>query len=157
MNDNHLRDRLNQTLLVKLLPGAIRPSFVDLLEEHGMPGKIAAGETVFTRGETNTDLGCIILDGVVKITLADGQVRYLEAPEILGEVQLFTPQAQRTATVESVTGNAVLTFEWHDLGAAVREAFSNDALQSLRDAIHESARMREQNLLDTLPDSAKRE
>ena len=108
---------------------------------------LAPGQVLFKIGETNTDQGLLFLEGALKITRADGEVRYLESPDIMGEVQLFTPQAERTATVEVVFGGPVLTFAWHDLGAAAQKEFDADELAKLRELIKHSASMREKDIL----------
>ena len=110
---------------------------------------MTAGNTLFTLGESDTDRGCAVLDGLVKVTTSDGTSRHLEGPEILGEVQLFTPLAKRTATVQVVVGGTMLAFEWHELGKLAQDRFTKVELAALRDAISHSANLREDNLLDT--------
>ncbi len=77
----------------------------------------------------------------------------MDAPDILGEVQLFTPQAERTATVEIVFGGPALTFCWRDLGAKAQAGFSPEELSQLREIIRHSAAIREPNVLGETPDA----
>ena len=154
MHPQDVLNKLHETSLVKLLPPEMRGPFVGQLLDRAEHETYAAGAVVFRRGEAETDMGVIFLEGMVRITLADGQQRYLEAPEIMGEVQLFTLNAQRTATVECVIGGPVLEFGWHDLGAAIRKTFTPEQLDILRDCIEHSAQTREQNMLDTPPPDA---
>jgi hypothetical protein len=151
MHPREVLDKLHETPLVKLLPPEMRGPFVGQLLDRAQHETYAAGATVFTRGESETDMGVIFLEGMVRVTLADGQQRYLEAPEIMGEVQLFTPNAHRSATVECVVGGAVLEFGWHDFGTSIRLAFTPEQLDTLRECIKHSAKTREQNLLDSPP------
>lgn len=151
MHPQDVLNKLHETPLVKLLPPEMRGPFVGQLLDRAQHETYAAGATVFKRGEAETDMGIIFLEGMVRVTLADGQQRYLEAPEIMGEVQLFTRNANRTATVECVVGGPVLEFGWHDLGAAIRETFTQEQLDILRDCIEHSAKTREQNMLDEPP------
>jgi CRP-like cAMP-binding protein len=109
-----------------------------------------SGDLLFKLGDRNTDEGLFILEGAVKVTRANGDVRFLEAPDVLGEVQLFAPGAERTATVEVVYGGAVLRFSWRELGAKAKSIFSAAELAELRRAIRESADAREKNLLKSL-------
>lgn len=154
MHPQDVLNKLHETPLVKLLPPEMRGPFVGQLLDRAAHETYAAGATVFRRGESETDMGVIFLEGMVRVTLADGQQRYLEAPEILGEVQLFTPNAHRSATVECVVGGPVLEFGWHDLGTAIRNTFTPEQLETLRDCIKHSAKTREQNMLDQPPSGA---
>jgi len=151
MHPQDVLNKLHETPLVKLLPPEMRGPFVGQLLARAQHESYAAGATVFKRGESETDMGVIFLEGMVRVTLADGQQRYLEAPEILGEVQLFTPNANRSATVDCVVGGAVLEFGWHDLGTSIRETFTSAQLDTLRECIKHSAKTREQNMLDAPP------
>lgn len=142
--------KAHQTLLVKILPEHMRDRFVDILLSISDSKPVSPGEVLFRLGERNVDRGCFMLDGALKVTRADGEVRYSEAPAILGEVQLFSPNAERTATVEVVYGGPALNFKWQELGARAQEEFSQEELAELRDAIKHLAGMREQNLLRSL-------
>lgn len=150
MLESRIPECIRDTVLVCLLPEPMRRKFVDLILSVAKRTEIAPGQVLFTLGETDTDRGFLFLEGALKITRSDGTVRYQESPDILGEVQLFTPQARRSATVEVVYGGTALTFAWHELGAAAKEAFNADELAELRKAIQRSATMREQNMLTSL-------
>ncbi len=147
MDTNQVRSKIHKTLLVKLLPESMSERFIDMLLAVSEHGTIEPGQVLFKLGETNTDQGLLFLEGALKITRADGDVRYIESPDILGEVQLFTPQAERTATVEVVFGGPVLTFTWHDLGAAAQKEFDAGELAQLRELIKHTASMREKDIL----------
>lgn len=134
----------------------MRDRFIDMLLSVSEEDGVVAGQILFTIGETNVDQGCLILEGAVKVTLADHVVKYMEAPDLLGEVQLFMPQAKRTATVEVVFGGPILRFKWHDLGSLAKHEFSGDELEEFRDIVKHSATLREKNMLDSL-DPRKRE
>ena len=96
--------------LVSFLPASMCDRFISALLDVAQEDETRSGDVLFTLGERNTDEGVFILEGAVKITRANGDVRYIEAPDILGELQLFTPGGERTATVETVYGGAVLRF-----------------------------------------------
>ena len=147
MDQDQIRNRITQTLLVKLLPQPMQDRFIELLLSVSEQGQVTSGETLFKRGDTNTDQACLILEGMLKVTRGDGEIRYIEAPDILGEVQLFKPQAERTATVDVVIGGPTLTFKWHDLGGAAKKQFSDDEMAALRETIMHSASIRERNIL----------
>lgn len=150
MNERQIQHKIGETMLVNLLPEPMRDRFVKLIISVSDQAELSPGDVLYTIGETDTDQGCLILAGALKITRSDGTVRYLESPDVIGELQLFSPQTRRTANVEVVFGGAALLFEWRELGAAAKEAFNPEELAELRKAIKHSAAMREKNLLDSL-------
>lgn len=148
MDEDQIRSKVRQTILLKLLPVPMQDRFIEILLAVSEQGQVSSGETLFKCGEMNADQGCLILEGMLKVTRGDGDLRYIEAPDILGEVQLFKPQAERTATVDVVLGGPVLTFQWHALGAAAKKVFSDDEMAALRETIVHSASSRERDILE---------
>lgn len=143
------------TPLAGRLSDTMRQRFVDAVLEVSQSDEARAGETLFRIGDKNTDEGVFFLEGAVKVTRASGQVLYFEAPDVLGEVQLFSPSAERTATVETVYGGTLLRFSWKELGAAAKAAFTAEELAALREAIRDTAAAREKNLLTSLASRPK--
>ncbi len=150
MEPKRILKSIQNTPLVGALPEEMRKRFADLILEVAQAGEAESGEVLFRLGEKNTDEGIFFLEGAVKVTRANGEVRYLEAPDVLGEVQLFAPSSERTATVETVYGGAVLRFSWRELSAEAKAVFSPAELAALREAIRDSADARERNLLTSL-------
>ncbi len=147
MDPSEIPPKVRETLLVSRLPEPMRDRFVELLLSVSSEGEVTPGEVLFRIGDTSNDQGCLYISGALKITRADGEVRYIDGPDIVGEVQLFTPQAARTATVEVVFGGPALYFEWQELGAEAQDIFTPEELAKLRETIKECARMREQRLV----------
>lgn len=141
---------IGATPLTARLPEPMRGRFVELVIEVAQADDATAGEVLFRIGDRNTDEGLFFLEGAMKVTRASGQVLFFEAPDVLGEVQLFSPGAERTATVEAVYGGTLLRFSWKELGAAAKAAFNEVELAALREAIRDVANAREKNLLTSL-------
>ena len=150
MDSKRIVKVLAETPLVNTLPHRMRDRFVELVLDVAQSTEARSGEVLFKLGEKNTDEGLFILEGAVKVTRSNGEVRFMEAPDVLGEVQLFAPSAERTATVETVYGGAILRFSWKELAAQSKKIFSPVEMNALRDAIRDSADARERNLLVTL-------
>lgn len=150
MDSKRIAKAVTETPVVGALPHRMQGRFVDLVLEVAHSTESRSGDVLFRLGEKNTDEGLFVLEGAVKVTRANGEVRYLEAPEVLGEVQLFAPSSERTATVEAVYGGALLRFSWKELGARAKTVFSPSEMGVLRDAIRDSADARERNLLISL-------
>lgn len=147
MNKDQLQSKVRQTLLVKLLPEPMQERFIEILSSVSEEKQAETGATLFKIGDTSSDQGCLIIEGMLKVTRGDGEVRYIEAPDIAGEVQLFKPQGERTATVDVVIGGPMLTFAWQAMAAAAKEAFSDEEMAALRKSILHIASSREPAIL----------
>lgn len=155
MDPKRVSAAIRETPLVGFLPESMRAKFVEAVLDIAQSDESRSGDVLFTLGERNTDEGLFVLEGAVKVTRANGEVRYLEAPDVLGELQLFAPGAERTATVETVYGGTILRFSWHELGAHAKTVFNASELAELRRAIRDSADSREKHLLTSLESRAR--
>jgi len=150
MELQEIRERIEDTSLVQSLPAAMSQRFVAALLGIAETQSVSRQHKLFKLGEKNTDTGCVILEGMVKVETESGDVKHIEAPDILGEVQLFTPGGKRTATVEVVVGGAVLLFPWKKLGDAAKAEFTEEEFEKLKAAITKSAWRREENIFEKL-------
>jgi len=143
-----MRERILATPLVKKLPDAMRKRFTTALLWISETEDATRTQRLIEQGDKNRDLGVLILEGMVRIKNESTQTKTIEAPDILGEVQLFTPDRARTATGEVVVGGKILTFSWKALAAECRELFEDAEMETLRKAIYDSAWTREKGLFD---------
>jgi len=145
-----IRQRILATPLVSKLPEAMRQRFVQMLLWLADTREVSREEHLFKLGDKHNDEGVLILEGMVRIITESSERKTIEAPDILGEVQLFTPEGARTATVEVVVGGQILTFQWKTLAAEAKRVYSEDEWQTLRKTITESAWRREAGLFDAV-------
>ena len=145
-----MRERILDTPLVSKLPEDMRRRFVCALLWIAQTEDAARTQTLIEQGEKNKDLGVLILEGMVRIKNESTQTKTIEAPDILGEVQLFTPGRARTATVEVVVGGKILTFSWQALAKECREVFTDAEREALCKVIYDSAWTREKGLLERI-------
>jgi len=143
-----VRERILSTPLVKSLPEEMRQRFVMILLWISKTEDVSREHLIFKEGDKDTDEGCLILEGMVRIITEESDKKTIEAPDILGEVQLFTPKRTRTATVEVIVGGQILSFGWHDFGAAAQEFYNEDEMAALKKVISDSAWTREDNLFE---------
>jgi len=148
MDLSEVRLRILNTPLVKKLPEEMQFKLAMLLLWTAKTSTVETGEKLFVEGSTDTDKGCLILDGSVRITTDGGDPKTLAAPDILGEVQLFTPKGERTATVEALEGGVILTFGWREFSAMARKIMSDEEMKTLKKTIADSAWTREDNLME---------
>ncbi len=150
-----IRQRIKDTPLVKKLPEDMQQRFVMMILALAETKEVSREEKIFEQGTKDTDQGCLILEGMVRIITEESDKKTIEAPEILGEVQLFTPQGARTATVEVVVGGKILLFKWRDLSELSKKFYNNDEMATLKKIIQESAWTREKNLFEKIQMSKK--
>lgn len=143
-----IREQILKTRLVRNLPENMRQRFAMLILGLAETREVFREEQIFKQGDRDADTGCIILEGMVRIITEDSDKKTIEAPDILGEVQLFTPDRVRTATVEVVVGGNILTFKWKDLGRATQEVFNKEEMAALKRVITESAWTREKSVFE---------
>lgn len=138
-----IRSRILETPLVQRLPESLQQRFVMMLLWLGHERKVSREEVLFKMGDKHADQGCVILEGMVRVNSERKKDKTIEAPDILGELQLFTPEKARTATVEVVVGGSVLHFAWSDLAKEARQFFNDKEFDDLKRSIAEVAWTRE--------------
>ena len=105
------------------------------------------------KGAKDTDRGVLILEGMVRIITEETDNKTIEAPDILGEVQLFTPQGTRTATVKVIVGGIIPSFQWRELAKEAAKIYTDDEMNTLKKVIMKSAWTREENLFENVKQS----
>jgi hypothetical protein len=150
MDLSTIRERILATPLVMKLPAPMHQRFAQSLLWIAQTKEVSRAQHLIEQGEKHQDQGVLILEGMVRIKTEEGVSKSIEAPDILGEVQLFTPGRARTATVEVVVGGEILVFSWDGLAQECRRIFSEDEMRTLKEAIYSSAWTREKGLFDKI-------
>ena len=145
-----IRERIQATPLVKKLPDSMQQRFVMMILWLAQTREVSRADKIFEQGAKDTDEGCLILEGMVRIITEDSDNKTIEAPDILGEVQLFTPQGARTATVEVVVGGKILLFKWFEVAEQARKFYNDEEMATLKKIIHASAWTREKDLFEKI-------
>lgn len=134
-----IRKRILGAPLVRSLPEPMQGTFAQILLSIGQTKDVARPEQIIEQGQKHEDEGVVLLEGMVRIVADNVGVKMIEAPDILGEVQLLTPGRKRTATVEVVVGGKILTFKWRELGPHAKKYYNAEEMQTLRSTIRKSA------------------
>ncbi len=150
MELGEMRQRIKDTSLVQKLPENMRQRFVMMVLAASDTKEVSREEKIFEQGAKDIGQGCIIIEGMVSILTDDVRTKTIEAPDILGEVQLFTPEGARTATVEVIVGGRILLFEWNELSGLCRTYYTEEEFETLRKVVHESAWAREKDLFERI-------
>jgi CRP-like cAMP-binding protein len=145
-----VRLHILNTPLAKSLPEDMQYKFVMLLLWISKTATVEPDQKLFIKGSTDTDKGCLILEGSVRIITEESDQKTIAAPDILGEVQLFTPKGERTATVQAIEGGVILTFGWRDFSSVARKLMSDEEMKTLKKTIADSAWTRENNLMEKI-------
>lgn len=145
-----IRERMLATPLFKRLPETMHQRLAQALLWIAQTEDVSREQRLFELGQKNDDEGVIVLEGMVRIITEQDRNKTIEAPDVLGEIQLFTPERTRTATVEVVVGGTILRFQWRDLARELKAVLSGEEMETLRKAIVDSAWQREQFLAERL-------
>ena len=148
MKLSEIRERILETPLAKQLPEDMKQRFVMILLWVADTKDVSREDLLYPLGERGTKEGCLILEGMVRVKTEEQNTKTIEAPDIFGEVQLFTPDGVRTATVEVVVGGTTLTWKWKDWSAEAQIFFSDDEWNALKLILAESAGTREHDLFE---------
>ncbi len=142
------RKEILATKLLKNLPETMQSRFVMALLGVSEMREVSREEHLILKGDEETDVGFLILQGSVEIKRDEAGGPFVNAPDVVGEMHLFTPKGRRTATVVVSIGGWVLEFEWKRLGAAARELYSDEELKLLKQSMVEYAWKRDPGLFD---------
>ncbi|MBP8128105.1 MAG: cyclic nucleotide-binding domain-containing protein [Candidatus Hydrogenedentes bacterium] len=110
--------------LVQYIPEAQRGAVAALFADVSKEVALAPGEILIRQGELGGETGYVLVDGSVEVEPDAGAPIRLMAPALLGEMNQFNPQAQRTATVRALTPIHALRFAWPAFYAKARSSFS---------------------------------
>ena len=98
MELEQIREQILATELVKSLPDEMRQRFCMLLLWLSETREVSREERLFTLGEQNTDTGCLILEGMVRIITEEDDKKEASCPRdrvkmeayrrIMGELRL---------------------------------------------------------------------
>ena len=146
-----IRKSILQIPLCRKLPDSMRDRFAMILMWISAPRELSRGQRLYAQGDPGGREGCLLLEGMVEITRAGGQTKYVESPEILGEGSQFMKTMERTASVDVVVGGMELTFAWKDLGRWSVRVFTKEERQTLKRIIAETAWARSGDYLDYEP------
>ncbi len=149
MELNEMRERILGIPLIKGLPESMRERFVMMLLYVSQTKRTFTNEQLFIEGEHDENTGVALLDGMVRIIRENEDPISVEAPDILGEIQQFTRERRRTATVEVCAGGQVLSFRWGDLRQAASAYYSHEELATLRSHLRKTAWARAAEALES--------
>ena len=154
MELSEIRNRILETEWVSSLPIDMQKKFTMVLLWLAQTEEVSREQILFTQGDTGNFQGCLILEGMVRIITEESEKeserQTSTAPDFMGEIQLFTPQGERTATVEVVVGGEILSFGWEEFSVVAREIMSADEMALLNKLLLESAMARKSNVMEKI-------
>jgi len=136
--------------LLAQVPGPARERIAELFLGVSRVLDLEAGDILIQEGALGGTAGYILVHGQVSVERRGAPEVRLDSPALLGEMQQFNPQEQRTATVTAENNGVALKFGWLDLYARAKEALSEDEQHLLLAAIERCVweRFHEEVLLD---------
>ncbi len=110
----------NVPLLANFQP-ALRKQLSDILCDIAKVRVLKKGEQLYAEGAIDDNTGAIIVDGALTVAFGTNKPVFVQAPELVGEMQQFNKYGTRTATVCAKDPTTVLEFAWHDFVARVQD------------------------------------
>jgi len=154
MKLHDLRSKILSIPLMKLIPDTMQERLGMIFLWVSEAEQMTEGEHLYEEGQHDENLGCLLLDGAVIIRKGDHEPITVEGPALLGEMQQFTPDQARTATVELATAGLVLKFEWHEFVALSMAYLTKAEQATLKEVITRSASKRFRELYDQTVEEA---
>lgn len=105
--------------------------------------RLASGDVLYTEGAEDADVGALLVEGAVTVRSGNGEAVTVNAPDLLGEMQMLDEYGQRTATVTAAEDSVVLEFGWDDFIGVARSVLTQEQQVEVRDmlATHAAARL----------------
>ena len=124
---------------IQAFPDTLRHQIVKMIEDISNLRERKQGEVLFTKGDTTSNHGYILLEGTVEVLREDIPTTTVHPPALLGEVKQFNPAHERIADVTALQDLKVLHFNWDDFNAAAVESLSESDLALFLNALSEYA------------------
>ena len=132
-------DTIYDLPFIQAFPDTLRRRVVTLIQDISEQRKIKEGSVIFTKGDTTSNHGYILLEGTVEVIREDIPTTTVHPPALLGEVKQFNPVHERIADVTALKDLIVLHFNWDDFNAAAVERLSEADLALFLNALSEYA------------------
>ncbi len=105
--------------------------------------QLASGDVLYTEGAEDTNVGALLVEGALTVQSGDSEPLTVDAPDLLGEMQMLDEYGQRKATVTAAEDSVVLEFGWDDFIGVARSVLTQEQQVEVRDMIatHAAARL----------------
>ncbi len=135
MDKAQAREQVLQMPLLSAMGDGSRGQAADILLAISEELELAHGDLLMHEGALGGMAGYILLEGAVVVAREGASPITLDAPALVGEMQQFNPQAQRTATVTAKGPGMALKFIWQQLYTQAREQLAEAEQALLIDGI----------------------
>ncbi len=121
-----LRTRILAVPFLRALPPALRDRFAMIILWISIVRSIKEGDELYAEGGHDDTGGCMLLDGRAEVIRTGLETEIVPAPSLFGEIQQFTEDRRRTATVRLLESGRALTSSWEDLAEIARDVFTKE-------------------------------
>ena len=115
------KDKITQVPLFTTFSPTLREHLADILVNISETRVLTKGEQLYAEGAIDDNTGALLVDGGLIVAFGTKTPIFLEAPEMVGEMQQFNKYGTRTATVCARASATVLEFAWHDFVARIQD------------------------------------
>ncbi len=118
-----LRTRILAAPFLDALPPKLRDRFAMIVLWISTVRSLEEGKELYIEGCRDDTGDCLLLDGSVEVIRTGFETEVVPGPSLLGEIQQFTQDKHRTATVRVLVPARALTFSWEELSELAHRVF----------------------------------
>ncbi len=115
------KDKISQVPVFAAFATPLRDHLTDILMDISNTRVLKKGEQLYAEGAIDDNTGALLVDGGLIVAFGTKTPVFLEAPNMVGEMQQFNKYGTRTATVCARASATVLEFAWHDFVARIQD------------------------------------
>jgi CRP-like cAMP-binding protein len=136
-------DRIADLSFLLDLDPALTEHVIQAFIDVGEPARLQQNASLLSEGDAGSDVGYIVLQGLVAVERSDGFRKTMPAPALLGEMKQFhfNTKEERTATVQAATDLQVLRFEWESFYEKLEACTTEEEREAFRVALRDYAWM----------------
>lgn len=128
----------NEIPLLQNLPEELRDKVRDILVGISDLFTLHDGEVRYVKGESEDNLGSVLVQGKVSVDMEGDASKQCTAPELFGEMIQFSNEEECAGNVTASGPCVLFRFSWNDFAAAASVRLSKEDREILRGALKES-------------------
>jgi len=157
MDLNEYRPQADAIPMFQDLPEQTRELVCRILLKIAERSALAKGDVLYEKGTEDTGTGAALVEGAVEVRTDDGEPLTVNAPDLLGEMQLFDEYGERTATVTAAEDSVVLEFFWEEFVGVALSLLTREQQIEVKDMLsrHAATRLSQLSALGAAEGEAK--
>lgn len=139
MTPEECRQKILDIPFMNQLDEPLRTQVATVLLGISETRRVPKSSLLIAKGDEHSDRGYALLEGEVEIQKRGSGEITCYAPELMGEMKMFNPTRQRTATVQAKTELFVLAFNWSEFQRTLKAEHGEEAAEAAHKALESYA------------------